>query len=162
MLGFVRSLPSKIKSALGNLGSLLWNAGSSVIRGLLNGMKSAISGVYNWVSGIAGKIASLKGPLPYDRKVLVANGEALMTGLQKGLSIGFESDVKPYVESMAGQMGDALNVPSVSVSGGTAQKNGPTLNLSIGKMYVQDRDDAEYMARQINQIWKREMEGKLS
>ena len=162
VLGFVRSLPSKIKSALGNLGSLLWNAGSSVISGLLNGMKSAISGVYNWVSGIAGKIASLKGPLPYDRKVLVANGEALMTGLQKGLSIGFESDVKPYVESMAGQMGDALNVPSVSVGGGGTQKNGPTLNLTIGKMYVQDRDDAEYMARQINQIWKREMEGKLS
>lgn len=163
VLSFVRSLPSKIKSALGNLGSLLWNAGSSVISGLLNGMKSAISGVYNWVSGIAGKIASLKGPLPYDRKVLVANGEALMAGLQKGLSIGFEDDVKPYVESMASEMGNAFGVPSVSAKGyATQQKGGPTLNLTIGSLTVRNRDEAEYFAGRINDIWKHETEGSLA
>lgn len=162
VLGFVRSLPSKIKSALGNLGSLLWNAGSSVIRGLLNGMKSAIGGVYSWVRGIAGRIASLKGPIPYDLKVLIPNGKALMGGLQKGLSIGFEDDVKPYVESMAGEMSNAFNVPSVSASGYATQKSGPTFNLTIGSLTVRGRDDAYYFADRINEIWKHEVEGSLA
>lgn len=162
VVSFVRGIPQKIKSALGNLGSLLWNAGTSVIRGLLNGMKSAISGVYNWVSGIAGRIASLKGPLPYDLKVLIPNGKALMTGLQKGLSIGFEDDVKPYVESMAGEMSNAFDVPSVSASGYATQKSGPTFNLTIGSLTVRGRDDAYYFADRINEIWKHEVEGSLA
>lgn len=163
VVNFVRNLPSRIRSALGNLGSLLWNAGSSIISGLLNGMKSAIGGVFSWVSGIAGNIAMLKGPLPYDRKVLVANGEALMAGLQKGLSIGFEDDVKPYVESMASEMSNAFGVPSVSAKGYEAQqKGGPTFNLTIGSLTVRGRDDAEYFADRINRIWKHEVEGSLA
>lgn len=162
VVSFARSLPSRIKSALGNVGSLLWNAGSSIIRGLLNGMKNAISGVYNWVSGIAGRIASLKGPIPYDLKVLIPNGKALMGGLQKGLRIGFEDDVKPYVESMAGEMSNAFNVPSVSASGYATQKSGPTFNLTIGSLTVRGRDDAYYFADRINEIWKHEVEGSLA
>src|SRR5690606_39863705 len=42
VINFVRGLPGKIVSALGNLGSLLVNAGKSIINGLLNGLKSAV------------------------------------------------------------------------------------------------------------------------
>ncbi|MFI6105848.1 hypothetical protein [Streptomyces sp. NPDC051310] len=40
LIAYVRGLPGRIKSALGNLGSLLLNAGKDVVRGLWNGIKS--------------------------------------------------------------------------------------------------------------------------
>ncbi len=118
-VSFVTGIPSRILSALGNVGSLLVNAGSSIINGLLNGIKSAISGVYNFVSGIAGKIASLKGPLPYDRRVLIPNGQALMESLYTGLSQGFgdvESLVSGMADTLAGDLGTGVSA-NVSLAG---------------------------------------------
>lgn len=86
---WVTSIPGKIVDALGNLGSLLWDAGSSIINGLWEGMKSTVGGLFDWVGGIAGQIASLKGPLPYDAKLLIPNGMAIMSSLERGLREGW-------------------------------------------------------------------------
>jgi len=117
--GWVSGIPTRIKNALGSVGSLLSSAGRSIINGLKSGMVSAFNNVKKWVSGVAATIRSLKGPLDYDKTVLIDNGEALMYGLQKGLSTSFEGKVKPYVKSMAGEMSDAFNVaaPSVTAAG---------------------------------------------
>ena len=117
--GWVSGIPTRIKNALGGVGSLLSSAGSSIINGLKSGMVSAFKNVKKWVSGVAGTIRRLKGPLDYDKTVLIDNGEALMYGLQKGLSTSFEGKVKPYVKSMAGEMSDAFNVaaPSLTAAG---------------------------------------------
>lgn len=159
--GWVSGIPTRIKNALGGVGSLLSSAGRSIINGLKSGMVSAFTNVKKWVSGIAGTIRSLKGPLDYDKTVLIDNGEALMYGLQKGLSTSFEGKVKPYVKSMAGEMSDAFNVPSVSVGGTARSKYGPSLTVTIGSMTVRNRDDAEYMAQRISDIWSREIGGTL-
>ncbi len=115
VIGVVSGIPGQILSALGNVGSLLYNAGASIINGLLDGIKAAISSVYSFVSGIAGTIASLKGPLPYDRRVLIPNGEALMGSLLTGLRGGFE-EVQDYVASMADGLSESIGV-SVSAKG---------------------------------------------
>lgn len=113
---WVTGIPQKITEALGNLKDLLIEAGKSIISGLLKGMKQKAEDMFSWVSGIANKISSLKGPLPYDRKVLVENGMALMSGLRGGLQSGFERDVMPYVSDMADAMQGALDTTaSVSV-----------------------------------------------
>lgn len=88
VVGFFRDLPGNILSALGNLGSLLFEAGSSIISGLFDGIKSAIGGVYDFVSGIGETIASLKGPIPYDLKLLIPNGQAIMQSLLTGITSG--------------------------------------------------------------------------
>ena len=119
-VAFVSGIPGQIVSAIGNVGSLLYNAGSSIIDGLMNGIKDTISGVFSFVSGIADTIASLKGPLPYDRKVLIPNGMALMESLESGLRKGF-----PAVESLVSGMADTL-ASDMSVS--------PTLE-SKGSVY---------------------------
>lgn len=106
---WVTGIPQKITEALGNLKDLLIEAGKSIISGLLKGMKQKAEDMFNWVSGIANKISSLKGPLPYDRKVLIDNGMALMSGLRGGLQSGFERDVMPYVSDMADAMQGALD-----------------------------------------------------
>lgn len=108
VLNFFRDLPGNILSALGNLGNLLWNAGSSIIDGLLGGLKSAIGPVYDFVSGIAGTIASLKGPIPYDKKLLIENGQAIMYGLKVGLEDGF-SDVESDVSTMGSRIADEFS-----------------------------------------------------
>jgi len=116
---FVKGIPGKILGALGDLGGLLLRAGRAIIEGLLNGIKNAIGGVYDFVSGIAGKIASLKGPLPYDRKVLVANGQALMFGLGVGLEDGFQT-VQAQVSSMADRIQEAFGSPTLDVAAGVS------------------------------------------
>ena len=104
---WVSGIPGRILSALGDLGSLLWDAGSSIISGLWEGMKSAVGGLFDWVGGIAGTIQSLKGPLPYDRKLLIPNGTAIMDSLYTGLQKGW-----PQVEALMKQMtSDIQNYP---------------------------------------------------
>lgn len=114
VVGFFSDLPGNILGALGDLGSLLWNAGSSIVDGLLNGIKGAIGGVYDFVSGIGSKIASLKGPIPYDLKLLIPNGRAIMDGLETGLKKGSKG-VYAYVGGVADELARAAS-PNVQMS----------------------------------------------
>lgn len=132
VLSFIASIPSKIVAALGSVGNLLLNAGKSIIDGLLNGIKGAIDGVYSFVSGIAGTIASLKGPIEYDRKLLIPHGKAIMAGLSEGLETGF-GGVTSLVGGMAGRMADAFGSPQLAF--GTAGYGGYTMR-SVGGVNV--------------------------
>lgn len=120
IVSLARGIGGRVLGAVGNLGGLLYNAGRSLITGLLNGIKSAVQGVYNFVSGIAGKIKSLKGPLDYDRKVLIDNGAALMVGLHEGIRRQFK-DVEKYVSTLAPQLSATFgSAPMASTVGAAA------------------------------------------
>lgn len=103
VLGFVRDLPGNILNALGDLGNLLWNAGKSIIDGFLNGLKAAWDGVTGWISGIGDWIASHKGPLDYDRRLLIPAGNAIMDGFGKSLEAGFKG-VLSDVDTMGARL----------------------------------------------------------
>jgi phage-related protein len=151
IVDWVRNIPRRITNALGNLGDLLWNSGSSIISGLLSGMRNAADSMFNWVSGIAGTIASLKGPLPYDRKVLVGNGIALMHGLQKGLEEGFENEVKPYVSGLAMDV-NATMVPA-GAPDAIAAKSAPV--VQVGELVVREEADIYRIAEQLYNLSNR-------
>ncbi len=118
-VSFVAGIPSRILSALGNVGSLLYNAGCSIIDGLKQGIVNAVQGVYDFVSGIAGKIASLKGPISYDRVVLTPNGEALMESLLTGIKGGVQP-VYDYVGGIADDLSERMSVSSNLALAGAA------------------------------------------
>ncbi|UVK64328.1 tape measure protein [Mycobacterium phage Ghoulboy] len=101
-------LPGKIGSQLGGLAGIGHSAGLQLMSGLTAGMQAGEGSMLAYVDTIAGKIAQHKGPLPYDRKVLVPNGEALMEGLGVGLATGFE-DVLARAKSMAEQISEAVS-----------------------------------------------------
>ena len=162
-VSFVKSIPGRILNALGDVGSLLWNAGSSIINGLLNGIKNAIGGVYDFVSGIAGQIAALKGPIPYDLKLLVPNGQAIMKSLLTGIT-GGASKIFDYVSDLGGEIADSLSQDySISVTPelqtgtlGFATANGAqiqyptateTTNIYINGAKVNDDDDMRSITR---------------
>ena len=61
--------------------------------------------VTSFVGSIAGWIAKHKGPISYDRKLLIPAGAAIMGGFGSSLNANF-ADVKKSVSSYAGQIAD--------------------------------------------------------
>ena len=91
----------------------LWNidlfaAGQAILQGFLNGLQSMWSSVTDFVGGIAGWIRDHKGPIEYDRKLLIPAGNAIMGSLDNGLKDGFK-DVKKTVGGMAGEISDVFS-----------------------------------------------------
>lgn len=83
----------------------LWNidlsaAGQAIMDGFLGGLKSAWGAVQDFVGGIASWIASHKGPISYDRKLLIPAGQAIMGGFNTALMGGFAT-VQGNVSGMA-------------------------------------------------------------
>lgn len=103
-----------IKNTFNGLKNIsLSGAGSAIMNGFLNGLKSAYSGVQNFIGGIAGWIAKNKGPISYDKKLLIPAGNAIMNGLNKGLQDQFET-VKKTVSGVAGSLQDEMGITSLS------------------------------------------------
>lgn len=156
-VSFVQGIPQRIVSALGDLGSLLWDAGSSIISGLWDGMSYAVDGLFDWVSGIGDTIASLKGPLPYDKKLLVDNGLALMYGLQRGLQEGFENEVKPYVSGMGLDVASSINVAPTTTSGTLR-----AVTVQVGELVVREEADIDRIAEKLYDLSNREAAWSMS
>ena len=97
VVGWFRGLPSSIAGFFGNAGSILYNAGASIISGFLNGLKSMWSNVTGWISGIGDWISAHKGPISYDRRLLIPHGKAIMTGFAQGLNNGFDNSVETAI-----------------------------------------------------------------
>ena len=116
VLDWAGGIGSSIIDALGDMGSLLFEQGSAIISGFLDGLKSMWDSVTGWVSGIGEWIAENKGPLDYDRVLLVPHGKAIMAGFLEGLDTGF-SDVQDDVLGMADTLADDFGTPKFDASG---------------------------------------------
>lgn len=97
VVGWFRGLPGSRAGFFGNAGSILYNAGASIISGFLNGLKSMWSNVTGWISGIGDWIKAHKGPISYDRRLLIPAGQAIMTGFAQGLNNGFDNSVETAI-----------------------------------------------------------------
>ena len=113
----VSDLVSNVTSIFDGIKNIdLWEAGKAILDGFLNGLKSAWNAVTDFVGGIAGWIADHKGPIEYDRKLLIPAGNAIMQGLDRGLQDRFK-DVKKSVSGMAGEISNAFSNDDFGLSG---------------------------------------------
>lgn len=139
VVDWFKGLPGRILDAIGNVGSILVNAGASIINGFLNGLKSAWNNVTGWISGIGDWIADHKGPISYDRKLLIPHGKAIMSGFAQGLDAGFQGKVKSAISAVntslantgiratitsAGTSGTVYNTYEVHIDGTVVDPDG--------------------------------------
>ena len=113
----VSDLVSNVTSIFDGIRNIdLWSAGKAILDGFLGGLKSAWDSVTDFVGGIAGWIADHKGPIEYDRKLLIPAGNAIMQGLDRGLQDRFKG-VKKSVSGMAGEISNAFSNDDFGLSG---------------------------------------------
>lgn len=87
-------------------GISLFHAGASIMSGFLSGLRSMWGGITSFVGSIAGWIKAHKGPISYDKRLLIPAGNAIMNGLNAGLVDNFKT-VQKNVSGMAGSILDA-------------------------------------------------------
>lgn len=104
--GFVNSANSTL-SQIGQ-GVNLHSNGSALMSGLKSGIDSGWSQITSSVSNMAKWIKDHKGPVSYDRRLLIENGSALMFGLNRGIQTGWRN-VMDNISSMAGTIQDVIN-----------------------------------------------------
>lgn len=132
VVGWFSGLPSRIVSAIGNVGSLLFDAGHSIISGLLDGIEAKWQSVKSTISGMGGWIASHKGPKEYDLKLLVPNGGWIMQGLMNGLQ-----DAMPQLQDTLQEIGDTISGTRFNASASLAYATNRTAALSSGTVVSQ-------------------------
>lgn len=86
----------------------LYGAGHAIMSGFLSGLQSMWGAVQAFILMIGPWMKMFKGPLDYDRRLLVPAGKAIMSGLYKGLQSSFKGQVMPLVTSMAGTIDQAF------------------------------------------------------
>jgi len=139
--GGVHRVLGGVRNAFNGLRNIsLAGAGRAIMNGFLGGLKSAWGAVKHFVKGIAGWIKRHKGPISYDKKLLIPAGNAIMSGLNGGLVSGFEN-VKSTVLGMSSTIADTLTcnpVAAITANGNvdpsmaTASAKPVVINLTLG------------------------------
>lgn len=139
--GGVHRVLGGVRNAFNGLRNIsLAGAGRAIMNGFLGGLKSAWGAVKHFVKGIAGWIKRHKGPISYDKKLLIPAGNAIMSGLNGGLVSGFEN-VKSTVLGMSSTIADTLTcnpVATLATSGNVTTGTAPggatpvVINLTLG------------------------------
>lgn len=157
VVDYVRSIPGRILSAIGNLGSLLYSAGSDVVRGLWDGIKAMggwlTSKVWDWVRSVL--------PEPVLKALGIASPSKLFRDIGKevprGLALGImdtTSQAKSAVLSLAG----AVSSPFGSTTPHAYAPSGSTMGHTFN-FYNTSRADIPYIESAVRKVLRDDVRG---
>lgn len=127
--GFVRGLPGKIVSAVGDLSGLLYSAGQKVVQGLINGILSKLGALGSAAAQLAAKIGNFLPHSPAKEGPLSGSGSPFASGqsIATGLAAGMESGL-PAVTTAADELASMFGAGS---PGGSASMRAATTMVRI-------------------------------
>lgn len=97
-----------IKNTFNSLKNIdLSAAGRAIIDGFIGGLKSTWEAGKRFVGRIADWIKKHKGPISYDKKLLIPAGQAIMGGFNNSLMSNFQT-VKDNVSGMASELSQSM------------------------------------------------------
>lgn len=138
----VSALVSSVTGFFNQLWNIdLYGAGQAILQGFLNGLRSMWSSVTNFVGGIASWIRNHKGPIEYDRKLLIPAGNAIMQGLDSGLRDRFK-DVKKTVNGVAGEISDVFSGDSLDLGTSSAVTRNLQTTLDVSSAQLETQESA--------------------
>lgn len=106
--GAIKGVVNGVKNVFNNLRNInLRGAGQAIMNGFLGGLKSIWGKITSFVGSIAGWIKSHKGPISYDKRLLIPAGTAIMRGLDRGLMENFKT-VQKNVSGMASDISNTM------------------------------------------------------
>ncbi|MDG6115432.1 tape measure protein [Lactococcus formosensis] len=112
--GRISGIIENIKGFFTSLANIdISGAGAAIMNGFLGGLQAAYGKVQDFIGGIASWIKEHKGPISYDRKLLIPAGNSIMDGLDEGLTKKFKN-VQRNVSGMADKLASSFNLPNVS------------------------------------------------
>jgi hypothetical protein len=127
VVSLAKGLPGRIKSAVGNLGSLLWNAGKSVVQGLWNGI-SAMGGwlasqIWGWIKAVI--------PDPIERFLGISSPSKLMAERGRDIAAGLAVGMRDGADMVARASGDLAATASYAAPPGVRAAAGGRQVLEI-------------------------------
>jgi hypothetical protein len=131
MVDFVKGLPGKIISALGNLGSLLYNKGKEIIQGLIDGIGDMIGKLKSKISDAVGVIGRVLPGSPAKEGPLSGQGYTKIRGqhLVEDFATGITDNarmVERAIAALIGSVGAGLPNPNNAAAVAGAVANGGT------------------------------------
>ena len=152
----VSNLIDNVKTTFNNLKNInLLDIGKAIIDGLVKGLKKKWEDGMKFISGIGKWIREHKGPIRKDRKLLTPAGNAIMTGLNSGLTGGFRN-VQSNVSGMGDMIANAINSDySVDIGANVAAANRSiSSQVSHDVNLNQGKQPASFTVKLGNQIFK--------
>jgi phage-related protein/gas vesicle protein len=117
-------MPGTIRSAVGDLGGILWDAGWRVIGGLIAGVRARIGELRSLLNSVTNMIPDWKGPAEKDARLLTPNGELLMEGLIAGID-ATTGQLRARLADITRSLPGMLSIPGLT--GGALSLAGPGL-----------------------------------
>lgn len=168
---FFSGIPSTLVGAMGNVWSWFSSVGQNMMSGLVNGIYAGWSWVVNAAASVArSALNAAKSFLGISSpsKEFAKVGKFTMEGFTQGIertSGDAIAAVQKAMEDVASVQAPEINasmVASADYPNKAERREVPQISMVIENMVVRDRDDAEYMAQRINEIWRLEYEGALA